>query len=63
LFNGEPWSPGASFVVTFRPGTLECRACDLVLDGQDQLTAAEVPESWEIEDADRRDFYEPDEEW
>jgi hypothetical protein len=58
---GQPWSPGASFVVTFRPGTLECRACGLVLDGQDQLTAAEVPESWEVQDADPRDFYEPDE--
>lgn len=61
--DGEPWSPGASLVVTFRPGTLECRACGLVLDGQDQLMAAEVPKSWEIEDADPRDFYEPDEEW
>jgi hypothetical protein len=61
--DGEPWSPGASLIVRFRPGTLECRACGLVLDGQDQLMAAEVPESWEIEDADPRDFYEPDEEW
>jgi hypothetical protein len=61
--DGLPWSPGAALTVTFRPGTLECRACGLVLDGQDQLMAAEVPESWEIEDADPRDFNEPEEEW
>ena len=61
--DGLPWSPGASLTVTFRPGTLECRACGLVLDGQDQLMAAEVPESWEIEDADPMDFYEPDDQW
>ena len=49
--------------MTFRPGTLECRACSLVLDGQGQLMAAEVPESWEIEDAEPQDFYASDEEW
>jgi hypothetical protein len=27
------------------------------------LMAAEVPESWEIEDADPRDFYDPHQDW
>jgi hypothetical protein len=60
--DGEPWSPGAYPTVTFRPGTLECKACGLVLDGEDELRAGGVDESWQIEDADPRDFY-PDPDW
>jgi hypothetical protein len=33
------------------------------LEGQDQLRAAQIPESWEIQDADPENFSEPDEEW
>ena len=58
--DGEPWSPGAPFIVTFRPGTLQCRACGLVLDGEEQLRVGGVPESWEIADADPADFYDSD---
>jgi hypothetical protein len=59
---GQPWSPGAVFVATFRPGTLECRACGLVLDGEDELRAADIPESWQIEEANPGD-YDPNSEW
>jgi hypothetical protein len=33
-----------------------------VLDGEDELRAGSVDESWQIEDADPRDFY-PDPDW
>jgi hypothetical protein len=61
--DGEPWSPGAVLIVTFRPGSLECHACGLSLDGEDELRAAGVPESWQLDDADPRDFYESDLDW
>lgn len=60
---GEVWSPGATLVVTFHPGYLECRVCGLELDGDDQLAAAEIEESWAIEDADPRDFVDDDDRW
>jgi len=53
-----------SFLATFFPGHLRCRACDLELDGDDELRAAGVEKPWEIE-VDPADFYEePDwDEW
>ena len=50
----------ASFIATFVPGGLRCRSCDLELDGEDELRAAGVEGSWDINDADPADFYEPD---
>jgi hypothetical protein len=51
---------GAYPVVSYFPGYLHCRACDLELDGEEQLEAAEIERSWKIEDADAADFYEED---
>jgi hypothetical protein len=58
------WEPGdehthESFIGTFFPGFLRCRVCDLELDGEDQLRAAGIDESWDIE-VDPADFYEPE---
>jgi len=55
---GEAYVVGAYPKVTFIPGTLECRVCGLVLDPEDALQAAGVPESWELENVDAEDFYE-----
>jgi hypothetical protein len=57
---GEPFIVGAYPIVTYWPGDLQCRACDLVLDGEEELVAAGVERSWHIEDADPADFYEED---
>jgi hypothetical protein len=48
-------SPNA--VVTFYPGQLECRACELFLDGEEELDAAEVGFSWQLDDVNSEDFY------
>jgi hypothetical protein len=37
------------FVAEFFPGHLRCRACDLELDGDDELHAAGIDPQWEIE--------------
>jgi hypothetical protein len=55
---GEQFIAGTYPVVTYFPGYLHCRVCDLELDGEEQLDAAEVERSWNIEDADAADFYE-----
>ncbi len=60
---GEDYVIDAYPVVTFLPGTLECRICDLVLDGEEQLRAAGLPTSWQLADVDPKDFYEQDELW
>lgn len=46
-----------SLVATFFPGYLRCGVCDLELDGDDELRAAEIEEKWDI-DVDPADFYE-----
>jgi hypothetical protein len=56
----EEYGDDYSFVATFVPGGLRCRACDLELDGEDELRAAGVESSWDVEDADPADFYEAD---
>jgi len=58
---GEAYVAGAYPVVTYSPGNLDCRVCGLELDGEEQLSAAGVPASWTLDDADAADFYEPDE--
>ncbi len=58
---GEGYVAGVYPVVTYSPGYLYCRVCGLELDGEEQLSAAGVPTSWTLEDADAADFYEPDE--
>jgi hypothetical protein len=47
---------GPAIVVTFYPGHLWCRACDLELDGEDQMNAADLT-PWQLDDADEADFY------
>lgn len=39
---------------------LECRACDLALDGEEELHAAGIPSSWQLDnrDVEPADFYE-----
>jgi hypothetical protein len=49
---GEPWLVGASPTVKLFPSTLECRVCGLRLLNRNELDAADVPESWELEDID-----------
>jgi hypothetical protein len=45
---------------TFFPTRLNCRVCGLELDGDDELEAADIETSWELDDVDTGDFYEPD---
>jgi hypothetical protein len=63
--DGQVWMAGAVATVRFAPGTVECRVCDLVLDGEAELQAAGVPGSWELDnaDVDPSDFYERESEW
>jgi hypothetical protein len=42
--------------VTFTPSYLKCNACDLELDGREELDAAGVGESWKLDDWDEADF-------
>jgi hypothetical protein len=58
--DGETYVAGAYPVVTFRPGYLHCRVCDLELDGEEQLEAAGIEKSWHLVDVDPADFYESD---
>ncbi len=46
-----------SFIATFFPGHLHCRACDLELDGDNELRVAGVENTSDI-DVDPADFYE-----
>jgi hypothetical protein len=59
--DGEGYIAGVYPVVTYSPGHLDCRVCGLELDGEEQLSAAGVPASWQIEDAEPQDFYDADE--
>jgi hypothetical protein len=55
---GEEWYIADVIpVVTFYPGHLRCRACDLELNGDDEMNAADLT-SWQIEDVDFDDFYD-----
>lgn len=47
----------ASLLGMFFPGYFRCAVCDLELDGEDELQAADIEESWEI-DVDPADFYD-----
>lgn len=49
-------------IVTFIPGYLSCSACDLELDGREELDAAGVGQSWVLDDVDEADFYDHDQE-
>ena len=54
---GEPVVSGEYPEVTFYPGHMHCRACDLELDGEDEMHAAGVEESIELMDFDTRELY------
>jgi hypothetical protein len=60
---GEPYSPGAYPVVMFRPGGLECHACGLSLDGEGELRAASISESWQLDDVDPDDLMRAELDW
>jgi hypothetical protein len=61
---GEPWLVGASPTVKLFPSTLDCRVCGLHLFTRTELDAADVPQSWEIEDVDPDDVSEAErEDW
>jgi hypothetical protein len=49
---GQPFLVGAEPTVTFFAGHLECRACGLGLDGLEELRAAGLASSWEMEGID-----------
>jgi hypothetical protein len=55
---GEPYVAGVYPVVSFFPAHLVCRACELELEGQSELEAAGMEESWTLEDVDPQDFVE-----
>jgi hypothetical protein len=55
---GQPYVSGGGPVVTFFPGYLRCRVCDLELDGEDELEAAGLQRSWTLDDVDPSDFYD-----
>ncbi len=57
---GDAYIIGGYPVVTYRPGYLTCRVCGLELDGEEELEAAGVEKSWQIEDVDPSDFYDDD---
>lgn len=60
-WDGDPEDPHPSHVhltVTFIPSSLGCHACHLELHDEDELYAAGIDSSWELEDVDERDFYE-----
>jgi flagellar hook-basal body complex protein FliE len=59
--DGESYIAGAFPVVTYSPGLLECRVCGLELDGEEKLQAAGLSTSWQFEDVNPADFYEPPE--
>jgi hypothetical protein len=44
-------------LVRFTPTGPLCRACDLDLNGRDEMDAAGVGDSWYLKDVDERDFY------
>jgi hypothetical protein len=54
---GDPIASDIFPEVTFFPGHLQCRACGLVLDGEEELVAAGVPESIELMDFDSEKLY------
>lgn len=59
------WDEGGASpypVVEFFPGHLDCQVCDLELDGEDEMTAADVS-AWELDDVEPADFYDDDERW
>ncbi len=58
--DGEAWVAGVYPTVQFSPGTLECRVCDLTLDGEEELAAAGFEASWWLEEdeVDPADFYD-----
>lgn len=40
---------GADFYATFIPGQLHCGACELELNGEDEIQAAGIEEEWEVD--------------
>lgn len=56
--DGESYIAGGYPEVTFFPGGFVCRACELELDGEEELAAAGIETSWELEDVDAADFYD-----
>ena len=49
---GEPHIVGAHPTVNFFPSRLGCRACGLRLNDLDELLAAGIARSWQMEDVD-----------
>jgi hypothetical protein len=47
---------GATPTVRLVPYRLDCRICGLELDGADELAAADIEQSWELEDVDPAHF-------
>jgi hypothetical protein len=60
---GPAYIAGVYPVVKFSPGYLGCRVCGLELDGEEELAAAGIAESWMLDDVDPRDFANDDRDW
>jgi len=56
----ESGPTSVSPVVTLFPGYFACKVCGLELDGEEELSAADIEEPIEIEDVDPEDFHELD---
>jgi hypothetical protein len=54
--DGEAYIVGGVLTVKLFPYHLKCRICGLELNGGDELTAAGIEQSWELEDVDPKDF-------
>ena len=60
IVGDEEWEYGG--IQTYYPGYLTCPVCELELQSSDEIVAAGLDQSWELDDlADPADHYEPDE--
>jgi hypothetical protein len=59
----EAYAVGVAPIVTFYAGHLNCRVCGLELDAEDELAAADVELSWDLDDVDPQDWVPYDEDW
>jgi hypothetical protein len=57
---GVEWEPDDDYIapiVTLYSGHLWCGACNLELDGEDEMNAADLA-PWQLDDVDETDFYD-----
>lgn len=60
---GDAYPVGAYPIVTFVPAHFYCKACELELDGQEEILLGGIEESWQLDDVNPADFVDWDEEY